>query len=88
MGVCRFFGVDVSLYLDRHPDMTFIGHFDKMCMKVGESAMCAEFERLLPSMKRGGLIPSVDHQTPPDVSVENYRTYVALLKEYAAAAVR
>ncbi len=81
-------GVDVSLYLDRHPDMTFIGHFDKMCMKHGEAAMRAEFERLLPSMKRGGLIPSVDHQTPPDVSVENYRTYVALLKEYAEKAVR
>ncbi len=81
-------GVDVSLYLDRHPDMTFIGHFDKMCMKHGEAAMRAEFERLLPSMKRGGLIPSVDHQTPPDVSVENYRIYVALLKEYAEKAVR
>ncbi len=81
-------GVDVSLYLDRHPDMTFIGHFDKMCMKHGEAAMRAEFERLLPSMKRGGLIPAVDHQTPPDVSVENYRSYVALLKEYAEKAVR
>ena len=81
-------GVDVSLYLDKHPDMTFIGHFDKMCMKFGEEAMTAEFERLLPSMKRGGFIPSVDHQTPPDVSVENYRIYVSLLKRYAAEAVR
>ncbi len=77
-------GVDVSVYLDKAPSMAFLGHFDKMCMKRGEAAMRAEFERLLPSMLRGKFIPSVDHQTPPDVSIENYRIYVALLKEYAA----
>jgi len=49
--------------------------------------MRAEFERLLPVMKKGGFIPSVDHQTPPDVSLENYRCYVSLLKEYCQKAV-
>ena len=34
-------------------------------------------------MQKGKVIVSVDHQTPPDVSIENYRTYVALLHEYA-----
>ena len=79
-------GVDVSLYLDKQPKMAFLGHFDKMCMKHGKEAMRQEFERLLPSMKRGKLIPSVDHQTPPDVSIENYKEYVKLLYEYAAKA--
>ena len=79
-------GVDVSLYIDKQPDLAFIGHFDKMCMKFGEEAMRAEFERILPAMKRGKVIPSVDHQTPPDVSIENYRIYVRLLKEYTAKA--
>jgi hypothetical protein len=37
-------------------------------------------------MKRGKLIPSVDHQTPPDVPIENYKDYVALLYEYCAKA--
>lgn len=77
-------GVDVSLYIEKQPHMTFLGHFDKMCMKFGEEAMRKEFERLLPSMQKGKVIPSVDHQTPPDVSIENYRTYVKLLKEYTA----
>lgn len=77
-------GVDVSLYLDKQPSMAFLGHFDKMCMKYGEEAMRKEFERLLPSMLRGKFIPSVDHQTPPDVSIDNYRIYVSLLKEYAS----
>lgn len=77
-------GVDVATYLDKQPAMSFLGHFDKMCMKFGEQAMRAEFERLLPSMRRGKVIPSVDHQTPPDVPLEYYRIYVRLLKEYAA----
>ena len=76
-------GVDVALYIEKQPSMTFIGHFDKMCMKFGETAMREEFERLLPSIRTGHLIPSVDHQTPPDVSSENYQTYVKLLKAYA-----
>lgn len=77
-------GVDVSLYLDKQPDMAFLGHFDKMCMKFGEEAMRNEFERILPSMRRGKFIPSVDHQTPPDVPLDYYKIYVKLLKEYAA----
>ena len=64
--------------------MAFLGHFDKMCMKFGEEAMRNEFERILPSMRRGKFIPSVDHQTPPDVPLDYYKIYVKLLKEYAA----
>ncbi len=75
-------GVDVSVYLDKQPSLAYLGHFDKMCMKFGEEAMRAEFERLLPSLQRGKVIPSVDHQTPPDVSLEQYKIYVRLLKEY------
>jgi len=75
-------GVDVSLYLEKQPQMAFIGHFDKMCMKYGAAAMREEFERILPSMKSGKVIVSVDHQTPPDVSIDTYREYVKLLFEY------
>ena len=45
----------------------------------------SEFERLMPLIKTGGLIPSVDHQTPPGVSLEQYRIYRRLLDEYALA---
>ena len=79
-------GVDVSAYLDKQPQMAFLGHFDKMCMKHGKDAMREEFERILPSMQRGKVIVSVDHQTPPDVSVENYKEYVKLLFEYCQRA--
>jgi uroporphyrinogen-III decarboxylase len=79
-------GVDVSLYLDKQPQMAFMGHFDKMCMKFGKEAMREEFERILPSMQRGKVIVSVDHQTPPDVSIDTYKDYVKLLFEYCEKA--
>ena len=58
-----------------------------MVMPLGEDAMRAEFERLLPVIKTGGYIPSVDHQTPPEVSFDNFKTYVRLFKEYCEKAV-
>ena len=62
---------------------------DKIRVKRGKwrVAMRKEFERLLPVMRQGGFVPSVDHQTPPGVSLENYRIYLKLLKEYSEKAV-
>lgn len=75
-------GVDGLKLRGQFPDLLMVGHFDKMTMTRGENAMRAEFERLVPLMKIGGYIPSVDHQTPPGVSLRDYRTYLRLLKEY------
>jgi Uroporphyrinogen decarboxylase (URO-D) len=78
-------GVDGGTLRERFPRLAMIGHFNKLVMSQGESAMRTEFERLAPLMKQGGFIPSVDHQTPPEVSLEQYRTYLRLLAEYTAA---
>ena len=78
----RMAGVDVATIRADHPGWLMIGAYDKTVMKDGDAAMRAEFERLVPTMHRGGFIPSVDHQTPPDVSLENYRGYLRLLAEY------
>lgn len=75
-------GVDGSVLRDKYPDLCMIGHYDKMVMSRGEQAMRREFERLRPLMRRGGFIPSVDHQTPPGVSLDQYGIYLALLEEY------
>ncbi|NSW54316.1 MAG: hypothetical protein HPY85_17570 [Anaerolineae bacterium] len=84
----RMAGVDVGKLRADHPDFILVGAFDKTVMKNGEAAMRQEFERLLPTMKTGGFIPSVDHQTPPDVSIENYRIYLRLLEEYCTRAAQ
>jgi len=75
-------GVDVARVRQNHPRFAMIGAFDKMTMNQGTDAMRGEWERLLPVMRLGGFIPSVDHQTPPGVSLEQYRDYLALMWEY------
>jgi uroporphyrinogen-III decarboxylase len=80
-------GVDVERLREMHPKFKIIGAYDKMVMNKGGEAMRAEWERLLPVMKKGGFIPSCDHQTPPGVSLEQYGTYLKLMEEYCKKAV-
>jgi uroporphyrinogen-III decarboxylase len=75
-------GTDIEKIRKEHPDFKMMGGFDKRVIHQGEEAMRKEFERILPVMRSGGYIPSVDHQTPPDVSLEMYRLYASLLNEY------
>jgi hypothetical protein len=74
--------VDGNLLRAQFPRLRMVGHFDKLVMNRGERAIREEFERLVPLMKSGGFIPSVDHQTPPGVSLAEYRQYLKLLAEY------
>ena len=80
-------GVDVAKIREEYPKLIILGAYDKMVMSKGEADMRAEFERLLPVMRKGGFLPSVDHQTPPEVSLENYRTYLRLYEEYSYKAI-
>ena len=75
-------GVDGMVLRKKFPNLRMIGHYDKMIMNKGETAIRREFERLYPLMKTGGFIPSVDHQTPPSVSMDQYRSYLKLLVEF------
>jgi len=77
-------GCDIALFREQYPRTRYIGAYDKMVMNQGEEAMRAEFERLLPVTKQGGFIPSCDHQTPPGVSLDDYKTYLRLMKEYCS----
>jgi hypothetical protein len=81
-------GVDIAKIRKEYPDFLMMGGYDKMVMSQGEEAMRAEFERILPVMRSGGYIPSVDHQTPPGVSLDNYRIYIKLFKEYTQTAAK
>lgn len=81
-------GVDINQIRKKYPRFLMMGGFDKTVMSKGESAVRHEFERILPAMASGGYIPSVDHQTPPDVSLNDYRTYLQIFKEYAEKATK
>ncbi|MBI4559103.1 MAG: hypothetical protein HY706_16080 [Candidatus Hydrogenedentes bacterium] len=75
-------GCDIVALRREYPRLRIIGGYDKMIMTNGEDALRREFERILPVMRQGGYIPGVDHQTPPGVSLSEYRTYLKLLTEY------
>ena len=71
-GVLSFFGVM----------LVGLSIWSRASVEVSPEGVRAEFERLVPLMRSGGFIPSVDHQTPPGVSMEQYRSYLRLLDEY------
>ena len=76
-------GTDIAKLREEHPHQIYIGAFDKTVMHLGEKAMRKEFERLLPVARQGGFIMSCDHQTPPGVSIDDYKLYLKLFREYA-----
>jgi uroporphyrinogen-III decarboxylase len=75
-------GVEGLKLRRQFPSLCMVGHYDKMVMNRGEGAIREEFERLVPLMASGRFIPSVDHQTPPGVSLSQYRCYLRCLAEY------
>jgi uroporphyrinogen-III decarboxylase len=81
-------GVDGMLLREKFPELRMVGHFNKLVMNQGPQAIRSEFERLIPLMKTGGFILSVDHQTPPGVSLEEYRGYLQLFEEYSLSAAK
>lgn len=62
-------------------DLLVMGGFDKHILAKGPGPIDAEIRRLLPLVEQGGFIPFCDHRVPPDVSLANYRHYVAKAKQ-------
>lgn len=81
-------GVDLVELRQRYPAFMFIGGFDKMCMFRGKDAIRREVERLLPVIRSGRYLIGMDHQTPPGTTLENYRCYLAALREVSAQACK
>jgi uroporphyrinogen decarboxylase len=52
------------------------GNVDKRALSAGRMAIDLELQRLAPIVRRGGLIPLVDHGVPDDVPYENYLYYL------------
>ncbi len=79
-------GVDAARLRADHPQLLMLGHYDKMVMDRGLEAVRAEFERLRAVVRTGGYLPGVDHQTPPGVSLAQYRAYLEVQREFSLSA--
>ena len=78
-------GMDVAAIREAFPRLQILGGIDKTALAAGRKAIDAELERRVPPMlPKGGYVPMVDHQVPPDVSWDSYRYYRRRIAEMAA----
>jgi uroporphyrinogen decarboxylase len=69
-------GMDVVALRKAFPTLRLLGGIDKTKIAAGRDAIDKELARKIPYMlERGGYIPTVDHQVPPDVSWGSYKYY-------------
>ncbi len=54
------------------------GGVDKRVLSQGKEAIKEHLQEFIPLIEEGGFIPTVDHTIPPDVSWDNFRTYMDL----------
>ena len=52
------------------------GGVDKRILARGSEAIRRHLREFIPLIEQGGFIPTVDHTVPPDVSWDNFRTYM------------
>ena len=75
-------GMNLLKLREDNPNIAFLGGYNKREMSKGPEAIDAEFESLKPLFEVGKFIPAVDHQTPPELSLENYRHYLKSSKRF------
>ena len=62
--------------------VAMVGGIDKRAVAAGGDVMRQEVMRKVPELLQdGGFIPCLDHSTPPDISFDDYRAFVDLLRE-------
>lgn len=62
-------------------ELLMMGGVGKRILAGDPALLRAEVERLAPLVEEGGYIPTPDHRVPPDVSLQNYITYLGIAKE-------
>ncbi len=76
-------GMDaVALRKKYGKDIILAGNIDKRVFAKGKDAIRDEIMSKVPFLiETGGYFPGLDHGTPPDISLENYRYFINLLRE-------
>jgi len=78
-------GVDpIALRKKYGKDIILGGGIDKRTFLKGKEAIHEEVMSKVPFLaETGGYFPCLDHVVPPDITLENFRYYVNLLREIA-----
>lgn len=62
-------------------NVKMLGGVDKHVIPLGEEAIRAHLETLIPQVREGGFLPIPDHRIPPSCSYEEFLTYIRVFKE-------
>lgn len=75
-------GVDIVRLGRMYPRLVIMGGIDKRKLARGKEATREEvLYKVPPLVERKGFFPGVDHAVPPDITLETYRYFVAMLKD-------
>jgi uroporphyrinogen decarboxylase len=76
-------GMDVVKVREQWPDQFAIwGGMDKRALFTDKETIEAEVMRVVPPMlKARGYIPSIDHAVPPEVSLDNWKYFLELVRD-------
>jgi uroporphyrinogen decarboxylase len=76
----RAAGMDPQELRSRYgKSFSMIGGIDKRVLRKERAVMEAEIMSLVPPLiEQGGYIPTIDHSIPPDVSLREFETYLAV----------
>lgn len=75
-------GMDPVLIRKKYGKSFFmIGGVDKREIAKGPEYINREIKKLIPVIKDGGFIPTIDHAIPPDISLANFKYYLKLKKK-------
>jgi len=76
-------GMDVRQFRQQYgSNLAIIGGLDKRALPLGRAAIDAELRtHMLPLLASGGYIPCLDHTVPPNVSLEQFRTYLDCVRQ-------
>jgi len=78
-------GMDVTKIREQYANRLVIrGGIDKRELAKGKDAIDRELERVLPVfLKTGGYFICLDHQAPPDISLENYQYFLDRARSFS-----
>lgn len=74
-------GMDVTALRQKYLNLIMMGGIDKRKLASSKEDINWEINRVTPAIKMGGYFPGVDHAVPPDISFENFRFFLDLLKK-------
>jgi len=75
--------MDVVKIGEKYPRLIMMGGIDKRELAKDKKAIKREVTYKVPTLiKRRGYFPGVDHAVPPDVSLDNFKYFVLLLKKF------